>query len=170
EVLDAADQGQWPDDLWNAINDAGLARALLAEEAGGAGLSWAEGLAVIRLAGYHRVPAPLPETMLASRLLADAGVPLPQGPLSLVPWPSLQAERLADGWRLSGVCKRVPWGRQVRAVLAAIETDTGPQLVCFDPALGEISQGINLAFEPRDTLRLDGIAVPTSAVFAPGLG
>ncbi len=178
EVLDAAGRGQWPDDLWNEISRAGLTRALLAEEEGGAGLSWAEGLAVIRLAGYHRVPLPLPETMLASRLLADAGVPLPEGPVSegpvsLAPWqpgPSLQAERLADGWRLSGVCKRVPWGRQVRAVLAAVETDAGPRLVCFDPALGEVSQGINLAFEPRDTLRLDGITVPGNAVFKMGYG
>lgn len=168
EVLEAAGQGQWPDSLWKAISDAGLTRALLAEEEGGAGLSWAEGLAVIRLAGYHRIPAPLPETMLAARLLADAGVPLPEGPVSLAPWqpgPSLQVERLADGWRLSGVCKRVPWGRQVRAVLAAIETDAGSRLVCFDPSLGEVSEGMNLAFEPRDTLRLDGITVPASAVF-----
>lgn len=168
EVLDAAEQGLWPDSLWGEVCDTGITRALLSEEQGGAGLNWSEGLAVIRMAGYHAVPAPLPETMLAAKLLADAGAPLPNGPLSLVPWspgPMLQAERLGDGWRLSGVCKRVPWGSRVSAVLARVNADNEDRLVCFDPALSDIISGGNLAFEPRDTLRLDSITVPANAVF-----
>ena len=171
EILDAAEGDEWPQLLWEEIINAGLPLAMVPEALGGSGLSWVDGFAVIRLAGYHAVPVPLAETMLVNRLLAEAGLPLPEGPLSLAPWspgPQLHAERLEDGWRLSGLCKRVPWGGQVKGVLARANAGNEERLVFFDPSLAEVLPGTNLAFEPRDTLRLDSIVVPASAVLEPG--
>lgn len=171
DVLDAAEQGQWPEALWREIGDTGLPLAMAPEALGGTGLGWSDGLAVMRLAGYHALPLPLAETMLANRLLADAGVALPEGPVSLAPWspgPQLHAERTDKGWRLSGLCKRVPWGGRVQGVLARVTADNEDRLVVFDPSLAEITTGTNLAFEPRDTLRLDSITVPAGAVLDAG--
>lgn len=167
EVQDSAEQGQWPRALWAEIEQAGLPLAMAPEAQGGSGLGWSEGMAVIRLAGYHTLPLPLAETILVNRLLAAAGAALPEGPLTLAPWspgPPLHAERRHYGWRLSGVCKRVPWGHCVGAVLARATVDNTQRLVCFDPALADVTAGANLAFEPRDTLRLDAVDVPAGAV------
>ncbi len=49
---------------WARIEDAGLAKVLVAEEAGGFGGTWEDALIVIRACGYHAVDPPLPEAIL----------------------------------------------------------------------------------------------------------
>jgi acyl-CoA dehydrogenase len=65
--------------LWQAIEDAGFADALVPEAQGGAGLSLTDVFGVLSLCGAHAVPVPLGETMLARGWLARAGVALPSG-------------------------------------------------------------------------------------------
>src|ERR1700733_9570931 len=74
-----AERGGWAAPLWTALEAAGLARALLPESAGGAGLDSKDALALIRAAGRHAAPAPLAETMMAGWLLAGAGISVPDG-------------------------------------------------------------------------------------------
>ena len=40
DVIDRAEQGVWPDRIWDALEEAGLTRTLVPEEAGGAGGTW----------------------------------------------------------------------------------------------------------------------------------
>ena len=66
KTLGEAEAGTWPQELWNACTENGLTLALVPEEKGGAGLSWADSFVIARAAGYHGPPVPLVETMLAS--------------------------------------------------------------------------------------------------------
>ena len=91
-VVAAAERGEWPAEGWAAIEDAGFTRALVSEDAGGYGVSSTEALSILRAAGSHAVPLPLAETMAASWLLSNAGLPIPDGPLSIAP--VLAADRL----------------------------------------------------------------------------
>jgi alkylation response protein AidB-like acyl-CoA dehydrogenase len=75
ERLAEADRGQWPEATWEAVEQAGLPLALVPEPQGGVGLAAGDGLALIRLAGYHALPVPLPETMMAAALWARVSVP-----------------------------------------------------------------------------------------------
>ena len=68
--------------LWQAIEDAGFADALVPEAQGGAGLALHEIFGVLALCGTHAVPLPLGETLLARAWLARAGTALPTGSIA----------------------------------------------------------------------------------------
>ncbi|EQB14272.1 hypothetical protein L288_01915 [Sphingobium quisquiliarum P25] len=69
--------------MWNGFVESGFLDALVAEEAGGAGLSLADAAPLIALLGRHAVPLPVGDTMIARALLAAAGVEAPAGPIAI---------------------------------------------------------------------------------------
>ena len=69
--------------MWAAVEDAGLHRALVPEAAGGFGVAVADALSLLKVAGARAAPIPLAETMLASWLLAGAGLAIPDGRLTV---------------------------------------------------------------------------------------
>jgi acyl-CoA dehydrogenase len=158
ETQRAADQGKWPAALWAAIEEAGLHRALVPEEAGGFGVAVVDALSLLKVAGEHAVPVPLAETMLASRLLAGAGLNIPGGPLSVAPVRDRESVTLTPaegGWLASGTLTRIPWARVVNHLV--VLTDSRVALVGRDS--WSIEPGENVAREPRDTVRFDGLAL-----------
>jgi acyl-CoA dehydrogenase len=166
----SADQGTWPAVLWAAIEAAGLHRALVPESAGGFGVAVPDALSLLKVAGAHAAPVPLAETMLASWLLARAGLDIPEGPLTV--GPVRNHERVAltasgDGWQVSGTLTRVPWGRNVERLVVLADA----QVALVGRASWSIEPGENVAREPRDTLRLDGrvIAAGPYPAIAPDL-
>ena len=76
-------QGEWPDKLWEQIDENGLASVLLPETQGGYGGGWEEAFIVLFLAGAHSIPLPIAETLLGRKLLSRADVEVPRGPLAL---------------------------------------------------------------------------------------
>ena len=83
EVFEAVEEGRFPESHWRAIEENGLVDMLLPEEDGGAGVDFGDAMAVVRAAGAFALPMPLVETMIGRRLLADAGVAAPSGPLGV---------------------------------------------------------------------------------------
>ena len=165
-TLERAEAGVWPDALWRALEDAGFPKALLPEAAGGVGIAVADALALVRSAARHSAPVPLAETMLAARVLAAAGLPLPEGPLGLAPVnrsDRLSLTRQSGGWRLSGSAHRVPWARQAAALVLVVEEGNRPMAVVLAPREAAIKPGANLAGEPRDEVTFDA-KLPAAAV------
>ena len=169
--LGAVEAGHWPQAGWAAVEDAGLTRALVPEEAGGYGVDPAEALSILRAAGGAAVPLPLAETMMASWLLAQAGLAIPDGTLSVapvLPGDSLFATRDGDGWRITGTASRIPWGRSVGAIAVLAEGPDG-MVVAMVPSGGwTVTISTNLAREPRDRLTFDAV-VPRAAGGATGV-
>lgn len=167
-VLQAADAGTWPAALWEAVEQAGFCAAMLPEAAGGFGATMPEAMALLRVAAAHAAPIPLAETMLAAWLLAQAGLPVPSGPLTLAPvrrHDKLTAERADAGWRLAGTVHRVPWARHAGLVVLALGPD-GPVVAALPQGAGTITPGANLANEPRDTVTLDAYVPHAAAASA----
>ena len=133
-VREAAEADEWPAGLWRALEETGITRAALPESAGGAGLEFADAMAVLRRSAYHALPVPLAETMIAGRLLAAAGLPVPEGPLTVA----------------TEEAKRVPWGGQCAHVVLVsqhqVTLATGARATLVEK---------NLAGEPRATLSFD---------------
>jgi acyl-CoA dehydrogenase len=148
----AADQGTWPAALWQAAEDAGLPRALIPETAGGFGVAVPDALSLLKVAGAHAVPLPLPETMLASWLLAGAGLAIPDGPLSVGPVRSGESLTLTPGNHLSGSLTRIPWARDVAHLVVLVDG----RVALAAGGSWSIQPGENIAREPRDTVRFDG--------------
>ena len=157
-VLKAAEQGIFPRALWDAVTEAGFTAALLPEEAGGFGATVPEALRLLQIAAEHTAPIPLAETMLAGWLLARAGLPVPEGVLTLAPVRSgdaLTLSRAGDRWHLTGTASRIPWARDA-AQIAVLATGPSGPMVASVPASGLVTfQDANLAGEPRDTITVD---------------
>ena len=157
-VRETAESGQWPAALWQALEEVGLTRAALPEEAGGSGLAFEDAMLALRRSAYHAAPVPLAETMLAARLLAAAGLVVPQGALTIAPVRSgdvLSFARSGGATTLSGGARRVPWGDGcAQAVVAgALEGEDVLGLVSTARAARTVEK--NLAGEPRVTLEFD---------------
>jgi acyl-CoA dehydrogenase len=181
EVLRRAEHGEWAAEAWHALEEAGLHRALVPESAGGFGVDVVDALSLVRTAAEFALPLPLAETMLASWLLAQSGLPIPDGPLTVAPVargviapvargeitpvargeiaPVAQGETLAlaqagGSWRLDGAASRVPWGRDAVAIAVLVPADSGSRVALARKGDWTIDQiGENVAREPRDTLR-----------------
>lgn len=162
EVLEAAEQGVWPQAVWSGLEEIGLVLAALPEDRGGVGLELADLLYIVARSAYHALPVPLVETYLAGRLLVRAGIEVPEGALTVAP---VFDERLAirndaGAWRLEGMAHRVPWGAACgHAVVVAEQAGSEyAALVRLTPEM-VVSQTKNLAGEPRVDLSFQGSAV-----------
>lgn len=170
EVLTAADRGEWPQGLWDAISDAGLPHAMVAEASGGLGLAPADAASLMRRMGYHSLPLPLAETMVANHLWVEAGgLPL-DGAATFAPVTADDGIAISfnrDGATLNGIARHVPWGGDVRhlVIFARDEGGAGYLVHVERDAVAINQRRRNVAYEPRDNLRLDGINVPLDAVF-----
>ena len=169
EVVTAAEEGTWPEPLWDALEESALTRAWIAETLGGPGTSLVDGFAVVRLAGTHAVPAPLAETLLAGWLASDAGLEAPAGPLAVLPVDGASTIRL-QGDALSGAATGVPFARGCGHLVVVFECgDDGGSVqgvAIVDRAECPVEPGTSLAGEPNDTVLFDGV-VPI-AHSAPG--
>ncbi len=170
ELLEAAETGEWPDGLWQAVEENGLTLPLVSEAKGGAGGTWGDAFVVTRGAGRHAVPLPLAETIVASWLLSESGLDVPSGPLTVAPVhreDTLRLARAGGGWRLSGTAARVPWGAAAGHVVVVTEAEGRTMVAVAARGAGEITPDQNLAREPRDTLAFDAAPIVAAAPAGP---
>lgn len=147
---EAAEAGTWPAALWRAFEEVGLPRALLPEAAGGAGLEFADAMLALRRSAFHAVPVPLAETMLAGRLLAAAGLQVPEGALTVAPVLPTDSLKI-DTKQITGDAHRVPWGDQCAHAVVA----DGDQIGLVSLSGKAVAVEKNLAGEPRALLGFD---------------
>ncbi|MEU0465294.1 acyl-CoA dehydrogenase family protein [Amycolatopsis sp. NPDC006131] len=166
---------QFPRELWDATEELGLTLIGIDESHGGSGGSLTDLLTVLMTAACHSAPLPLAETALAAYLLASAGLPVPNGPLSVAPAWRQDPLRFTDG-QLHGTVRHVPWGRFAALVVALLHDDHGHlRVVAFDPSRCEREDHEDLAGHPRDHLHVaqppvleDATAVTPVDLFARG--
>ena len=169
ELIESAERGVWPEALWRALEEGGLTLPLVPESAGGAGGSWLDAHVVVRAAGHHAAPVPLAETIVASGLLAGAGLEVPLGPLTLAPVRAGETLALARG-AVSGTVTRVPWGVTAGHVVVIADAGGVETIALVATNTARATPDRNLALEPRDTLVFDAAPVLVSAPAGAGLG
>ncbi|WNV88248.1 acyl-CoA dehydrogenase family protein [Umezawaea sp. Da 62-37] len=159
----AATGREFPRELWTVLDKSGL--TALGDVESGAGL--AELVVLARAVGRAGAPVPLVESAgLAAWLVTGAGLDLPPGLTTCAaahPDDDLTVVRAGDGWTATGVLHRVPWGRDSDQV-AAVATGEGTTFAVVLPIPDDLRRGTNLADEPRDTVRFDGVALAADAV------
>ena len=172
ELIESAERGVWPDKLWRALEEGGLTLPLVPESGGGAGGAWLDAHVVVRAAGHHAAPVPLVETIVASALLAGAGLEIPLGPLTIAPVRAderLALTRVGNGFRLRGTATRVPWGAAAGHVVALGEIDGRAMIALVGRDAARATLDRNLALEPRDTLLFDNATVLAGAPAGAGV-
>ncbi|MEO2175356.1 MAG: acyl-CoA dehydrogenase family protein [bacterium] len=128
EVVDAAEQGQWPRNLWQTLEESGMTLAGIPGIAGGSDGSMADSLLVIRQAASFAAPLPLAETFIAATLLVQAGQKCPPGVITVASG-NLTFKPEATGVYITGMINDVAFARQSEHVLLVSHGS-----VCLVPA------------------------------------
>ncbi|HEV8094084.1 MAG TPA: acyl-CoA dehydrogenase family protein, partial [Burkholderiales bacterium] len=148
-VVNARDDA-WQAALWRELEEAGLTRAWVPESLDGAGASIADGFEILRVAGSFAVSVPLAETLLAGWLLAQAGLRVPSGALSVAPVGEGEKLLLDSRGNITGRAYAVPFARDA-AHFAFIAHKVDGRVVALVPRGNcRIEQRANIAGEPRD--------------------
>lgn len=153
EAIRRAERGEWLRETWDALAEFGAPLMLLSEERGGFGLPVQDAFALVHLAAQFCVPLPLAEAMLGNWMLAQAGLPLGEGPLTIAvsqKVDDVHLERREGGWHVSGTVSKVPWGRFADLVLIA-----DGHIMRIEQGVGTVQEAANLADQPRDRLTFD---------------
>jgi acyl-CoA dehydrogenase len=161
DTVNEAEKGVWPKVLWDALEESGLPLAWVPEELGGAGAALADGFAVLRVAGRFAAPVPLAETLMAGWLLAQAGIAVPGGPMTIAPVHADGHIALTADGRLSGRARKVPFGRNASHIAVLARRGNQSVVALVEEARLPISHADSLAGEPRDDVSFDGV-VPGS--------
>ena len=168
-----AEAGELDGGLWQQVVDSGFTQLLATEASGGLGQGWAAAYPVLRGLGAWQVPLPLAETMLAAQLLSLAGLPVPDGPLTLIESArssGLQARAEGSGLCLTGIVHGVPWARHAKGAVLSLGPATvgGPaRLAWLDLQAGAgvtIQPQTDIAGLPADTLQLLDVHCPQVAL------
>ena len=165
QALDAAESA-FPQSLWAEVEAAGFPAMLAHERDGGIAASPSDAVAVLRVAGRYSVPLPLAETMIARRLLSQAGLPSVAGPLAIALGTANKRWRLegaAKNRKLYGTEDSVAWGVDAQACIVVVDEGTGITLGIVEPASLKTEVRRNIAGESRDRLAADGLPVSTTA-------
>ena len=130
DVLEKAEAGEWPTNLWTALVENGLTHPLVPENKGGVGATFEDIYEIIYAAGYHGAPVPLAETILASWLTAASGLDVPGGPdspgapMAILEYRDDAPLKLAStgaGWCLNGTAPNTPWGHMADTLVAVAD-------------------------------------------------
>ena len=167
-----------PTALWSTLTELGLVQLSLPESAGGSGGTLTDLAALLLVAGEAAAPVPLAETELAGWLLHAVGLPVPTGPLAVAAdgaaRPGSSAAVLGNGdglvvrteadggYAVTGQLSRVGWARVAgRLAVLAAGPDGADVVLSVDPTTEgvTVTEGTNVAGEPRDGVRLD-VRVP----------
>lgn len=82
-AIRALEAGGPAEAIWTELAASGFLDALVGEAHGGAGLTPGDIEPLVEAIGAHALPLPVAETMVARALLAEAGLPAPDGPIAL---------------------------------------------------------------------------------------
>ncbi len=121
QTLNAAEGDAWKAPLWQALEEAGLTLAWVAEARGGAGAGLAEGFDVLRVSGHYAAPVAVAETLLAGHFLDAAGIDCPAGPLAFAPVRLGDTLTADEDGAVSGTARAVPHAAEARGVVVVAE-------------------------------------------------
>lgn len=162
DFLMAAEETAFSTELWETVLELGIDRILASEANGGMGGTWRDAHPVVRACGVFAVPLPIPEAIIATWLLEQAGLPVRTGIPGLLP----EALPAATNKTLSAEIARVPWGRQADYFIGLTANGNNTELVIIDAAQASVTPDQNLSRDPRDTVVFQNAAIAESASIA----
>jgi len=157
-TLEAAESGGFQQDLWDVVEEHGLASMLSASD-DDSELGWHQVFMVMRAAGAHCLPLPLGESIAASFLLHRSGLGAQAGRIGLASGSDLRLHQTKGGWSASGLLRRVPWGRNLASVVSSLDHEGEGRIVVVPVAACAVMAGANLVGEPRDELVVEDVPV-----------
>lgn len=164
-----AEPGAWKPRLWPALAEAGLPVAWAPEALGGAGAALSDGFEILRIAGQYAAPAPLAETLIAARLLTEAGLHAPHEAVTTGPLRNGDSLAMDPQGRVSGRLRAVPFAGAVSQLAGlATDADGNPHAVLLNLSDARLKpRDADLGAERAD-VAFDAAVPAASALRPPG--
>ncbi|MGH6631682.1 MAG: hypothetical protein ACREB3_18300, partial [Burkholderiales bacterium] len=157
QALVLAGDERWKAPLWRALEDAGLTRAWVPERLHGAGTGMIDGFDILNAAGAYAVAVPLAETLLAGWLLAQAGLAVPAGMMTVAPVREGDYIRLNEDGTLAGRAGAVPFARETEHIAVAARRGERMRVALVERRHCALENGESIAGEPSDSVTFDGV-------------
>ena len=151
DVVDAAEAGEWPEELWQALTETGLTLAGISEQTGGTGGDVTDSLLVIREAARFAAPVPLAEHFLAARLLESSAMTVSQPVMTV----AIGEFEFNSKGRLTGQADHVAFARWADEIILVAVRKSRPFVCRVNTSDIDITRGTNLAGEPVDAISVD---------------
>jgi acyl-CoA dehydrogenase len=159
-LVDQAEKGIYPEALWALLAENGLTTLGATTELGGSGGTFGDALVILRQAGRFSLPLPLAENLVAAQLLAESGVSVPDGEMTIVAADLVQEP---DG-SISGDAKGVPFGRYCKWVFC-VDPKNANQLYQLSADQWTVTSGTDLAGCARDDLAFQQVTLADNQVW-----
>lgn len=165
--INNASGDSWRQNLWTALEESGLTLVWSDEDKGGAGAGLSAGFDVLKLSGRFAVAVPLAETMLAAWALAEAGIALPAGPMTVAPAGFRQTITLQGNGALAGTARNIPFAGEAGHIVVVAQSDDGPAIALVEAGHCAVTPGTSIAGDDAGTVSFDGVT-PAATAPAPG--
>src|SRR5262249_51726102 len=149
--------GGWKAPLWQALSEAGLPLSWVPEECGGSGASLAEGFGVVGAAGRFASGVPLPGTMFAGWVLAQAHISSPEGAMTAAADSPKGRIALNPNGTPSGRARGVPFASEAKHIAVLANGPGGASIALVEAGKLRIDAGLNLASDNSDTVSFDKV-------------
>jgi acyl-CoA dehydrogenase len=157
------DDSGWHSAAWSALGEMGVTALTVPEALGGGGATSADAAVVLLTLGSVGASVPIVETgMTAGWLLGRIPARLPAGIVTAAVAENMDVRATSDGWLVSGVARRVPWGRYAETLVLLTRAGDDWRVLVLPTAGLEIRQHVNIAGEPRDDVVVTRAIVPTA--------
>lgn len=164
ELINEAEQGIFPIQLWNEVEEMGMTTMGIPEEVGGTGFSYKDALNILRIAGKYSAPIPLAETLISNWLLHEKEIIIEDSPKVIaLPNKNELVEFIEDKdhWSINGQVKNVPFAKFSSKIVVIGSTVNNQQIMgIVDRNQVLINEGKNLAGDAEDTVVFDNISIP----------
>ena len=145
ETVDLLEENQWAENVWKILIDNELHNVAVSEANGGAGGDIEDLLTLYDLVGKYAAPVPFVEHTLANFLAEQFGITLQDGLATY----SVTTALSINGDFVSGKLVRVPWAKYAKQIVTVASDDTQTYFIVVDVKDAQLTNGTNLAAEPR---------------------
>lgn len=149
-----ADEGAWPQDVWEEAEELELNTLGLDEDFGGAGGSFIEALEVAMAIGRYAAPLPWAENFLGRWVAGAAEADLPAGPAVCLVVDEEANHAFSDN-RISGTWRDVSWAPVAESFVVVKTANDQTDIAIVARNDVELHEGRDIAGQPKAHVSID---------------
>jgi acyl-CoA dehydrogenase len=157
KTVNAAKTPAWSQMLWAALTETGLPLAWVPEHLGGSDANLADGFGVIGAAGRFALAVPLVETMLACWLLSQAGIPSPEGAMTVAPATPRDIIKVNADGSLTGRARGIAFASDAAHLAVLAFGAAGSHVALVKTSSCRIETGQSLGYDASDIVTFQNV-------------
>ena len=154
DIRMSADEGEWPEKIWQEADSLELNTLGLDEDLGGPGGSLLDAIEVAMAIGRYAAPLPWAENFLARWVSGLAGYDLPDGPAVCLLVDENAGHKFLDG-QITGTWRDISWAPTAQAFVVVHTTNEQTSLAVVSREDVTLQEGRDIAGQPKAHVSVD---------------